>query len=367
MERGTAPLVVELCQTFTNYFTASNGLNLGFEIVERDKSKISFFYFTDEDISEIEFRERLAQTERQMWNLVATNPGEALLQGEETPGATLALSRQSALINAVDGVSALLGIFFRVGVRIAVGSWKEKDTRALMGAIRFNDEGAERRASSLHQVLAEKYTGQTLFLLSEQQNHILSPMIGKGKAVTPEPRIKILFLGANSTGSPLELEREVSKIQNNLKLARERDNLVLKQEWAVTVDLLMQAMLDESPTIVHFSGHGGQSGIILQDEAGKPKTVSSDALAKLFKLFKDTVQCVVLNACYSESQAQAIRQHIPYVIGMRSRILDAAAVAFATGFYKAIGAGRDVPFAFDMGETSMRLESTGDEGVPVLI
>lgn len=236
-----------------------------------------------------------------------------------------------------------------------------------MGAIRFNDEGAERRASTLHQVLAEKYTGQTLFLLSAQQNHILSPIIGKGEIMPPDRRIKILFLGANSSGTPLDLEREVSKIQNNLTLARERDNLVLTQVWAVTVDSLMQAMLDKAPTIVHFSGHGGQSGIILRDEVGNPKIVSSDALAKLFKLFKDTVQCVVLNACYSESQAQAIRQHIPYVIGMRSRILDAAAVAFATGFYKAIGAGRDVPFAFDMGEASMRLESTGDEGVPVLI
>lgn len=41
--QSNAPLVLEICQTFTNYFTVSNGFNLGFEIVERDQTKVSFF------------------------------------------------------------------------------------------------------------------------------------------------------------------------------------------------------------------------------------------------------------------------------------------------------------------------------------
>jgi CHAT domain-containing protein len=179
--------------------------------------------------------------------------------------------------------------------------------------------------------------------------------------------VKILFLGANSAGSPLELDREVRKIQTSLKLAKERDNLELKQEWAVTVDTLMQAMLDESPTIVHFAGHGGESGIILQEDAGEPKVVSAEALSGLFKLFKDTVRCVVLSSCYSEPQARAIRRHIPHVVGMRSSILDLAAVAFSTGFYKALGAGKTIPFAFELGKTSIQLEGFFDEGSLVLL
>jgi hypothetical protein len=135
----------------------------------------------------------------------------------------------------------------------------------------------------------------------------------------------------------------------------------------VTVDSLMQAMLDESPTIVHFSGHGTESGIILEDESGEPKVVPADALSSLFRLFRDTVQCVVLNSCYSESQARAIRQHIKHVIGMRAGILDSTAIAFSTGFYKALGAGRDVPFAFDMGGVSIKMESASGEDIPILI
>lgn len=286
---------------------------------------------------------------------------------EGRTGTALSTSKESAVINAVDGVSALLGTFFRVGVRIALGAWKEADTKALLGAIRFNDEGAESRALSLHRVIIDKYTGRALFGFNHQQNELLIPMDVKSRNMLAPQKIRILFLGANSLISPLELDKEVRKIQTSLKLAKERDNLDLKQEWAVTVDTLMQAMLDESPTIVHFSGHGKESGIVLQDEIDEPKVVSPDALSDLFKLFKDTVRCVVLNSCYSESQARAIRQHIPYVIGMRSGILDSAAVAFSTGFYKALGAGKNIPFAFDMGRASIRLEGFSDESNLVLL
>ncbi len=367
ISQGNAPLVLEICQTFANYFTASNGINLGLEIVERDTTKVSFFYFTDEDISESAFRERLARTEQSLWNLLSASYEEQILALEAPPDTALTPRKESALINAVDGVSALLGTFFRVGARLALGTWKEADTKALLTAIRFNDNDDDHRALSLHRTLVAKYTGKDLFLINKEQNGLLPPMVRATPNLLPSGKIRILFLGANSSDSPLELEKEVKKIQTSLKLAKERDNLELKQEWAVTVDSLIQAMLDESPTIVHFSGHGGELGIALQDDTGDSQIVPTDALSDLFKLFKDTVRCVVLNSCYSESQAQAIRQHIPHVVGMRFAISDLAGTAFSTGFYKAIGAGRDIPFAFDMGKASMRMEGFSGEKVVALL
>jgi uncharacterized protein YjbI with pentapeptide repeats len=386
VEPGNAPLILELCQTFTHYAASSNGLNLGFEVVERDSSKISFFYFTDEDISEVEFLERLAFTEWCLWNLLTADPYARARSAEGWNGSSAYTGdpftslvaceadveprsggNESVVINAVDAISALLSIFFRVGVRIAVGAWKADDTRALLNAVRFNDQGAEERALTLHQAFVEKYTGQTLFGISQEQNQLLTPMAERS-ATRPNPGIiKILFLGANSWRSPLDLEVEVKKIKDNLKLGREREGLVFEQEGAVTIDSLMQAMLDHSPTIVHFAGHGEQSGIILRDEVGEPRAVSAEALSNLFRLFKDTVRCVVLNACYSEPQARAIRRHIPYVIGMRAEIMDCAAAAFSAGFYKAIAAGRDVPFAFDMGEARIKLEGVEGANIPILL
>jgi hypothetical protein len=183
----------------------------------------------------------------------------------------------------------------------------------------------------------------------------------------PSDRIRILFLGANSTGEPLDLEREISRIQQDLRMARERDALEFRYVAAVTSDTLMQAMLDESPTIVHFSGHGGARGIFLRDEEGNPRLVTGDALASLFALFPETLRCVVLNACWSEAQAHAIRRHVPHVIGTRARILDEAARAFSAGFYKAVGAGKDVPFAFEAGRARVHMEGLGGEDLLVLL
>jgi len=168
-------------------------------------------------------------------------------------------------------------------------------------------------------------------------------------------KTKILFLAANPWTMPkLELEKEIEKIQTNLKLAKEKDNLELKYKEAVSMESLIQALLDESPDIVHFSGHGVEQGIILQDEYGARKIVTREALESLFKEFKDRIKCVILNACYSELQATAIKSFVPIVIGMKEELDDEAAIAFSTGFYQAIGAGKNIPTAFNLGLSTIK-------------
>jgi hypothetical protein len=144
----------------------------------------------------------------------------------------------------------------------------------------------------------------------------------------------ILILAANPTDAArLRLDQEVREIDNGLQRAQRRDEFVLKQAWAVRRTDFRRAMLDLRPDIVHFCGHGsGEEGIAFEDENGQAKFVSTDALTGFFELFADKVECVVLNACYSEAQAEAIAEHIPYVIGMKSAIGDAAALEFAVAF-----------------------------------
>jgi len=66
-------------------------------------------------------------------------------------------------------------------------------------------------------------------------------------------------------------------------------------------------------------------------------------LSDLFHQVDDAVECVVINACYSKAQAEAISQHINYVIGMNAAIQDDMAIAYARGFYLALGAGESIP------------------------
>jgi hypothetical protein len=106
--------------------------------------------------------------------------------------------------------------------------------------------------------------------------------------------------------------------------------------------------------------------LILENEVGKAVAVSTEALAGLFELFADRVECVVLNACYSEVQAEAIAQHIPYVIGMNKAIGDRAAIEFAISFYDALGAGESIEFAYKLGCNAIRMAGIEEYLTPVL-
>jgi CHAT domain-containing protein len=100
---------------------------------------------------------------------------------------------------------------------------------------------------------------------------------------------------------------EVREIDAGLRRANQRDRFHLEQRWAVRSRDVQNALLDLKPQVVHFSGHGeNEIGLILENEVGKAVAVSTEALAGLFELFAERVECVVLNACYSEVQAEAI-------------------------------------------------------------
>jgi hypothetical protein len=182
----------------------------------------------------------------------------------------------------------------------------------------------------------------------------------------PRPKT-ILFLAANPTGTtPLRLDKEHREIEEGLRRAGQRDHFALQQKWAVRPRDLQRAILDHDPQIVHFSGHGaGEQGIVLEDDHGRAKPVSAEALRSLFGLFPK-VECVLLNACYSEVQAEAIVGCVPYVIGMSQAIGDQAAITFATAFYDALGAGKRIDFAFQSGRAAIQLEGIPEHLTPVL-
>ncbi len=188
-----------------------------------------------------------------------------------------------------------------------------------------------------------------------------------GSGTTAPTEKTILFLAANPEDTAqLRLDEEVREIDASLQRARGRDQFVLQQRWAVRSRDVQRAMLDFRPQIVHFSGHGGEEGLVLEDKTGKAKFVDTEGLAGLFKSFSDCVECVVLNACYSEVQADAIARHIPYVIGMNKAIGDKAAIEFAVSFYDALGVGESVEFAYKFGCSNIHMAGIPEHLTPVL-
>lgn len=179
---------------------------------------------------------------------------------------------------------------------------------------------------------------------------------------------KILILAANPKDTPrLRLDQEVREIESGLSRSQQRDNFILKQIWATRPKDVRRAMLDFKPNIVHFCGHGGgKDGIAFEDDNGDTKLVSADALSGFFELFANTVECILLNACYSEIQAEAIKKHIKYVVGMKKGIGDSAAIEFAVAFYDAIGAGENLEFAYKLGCNAIQWTGLPEHLTPIL-
>ena len=181
--------------------------------------------------------------------------------------------------------------------------------------------------------------------------------------------IRILFVAANTIDTdPLQQGEEFREIQNKLRGSDSQAYFVLRSAWAARPDDLLQQMNEFRPHILHFSGHGSSAGeIMLQDNSGQVQTVSPAALKALFENFREWLRIVVLNACYSNVQAEALLDSADIVIGMKSAIGDKAAISFASAFYRALGFDRSVQDSFNQGLVSLQLEKIPEEGIPVLL
>ncbi|WOD37176.1 hypothetical protein [Nodosilinea sp. E11] len=181
-------------------------------------------------------------------------------------------------------------------------------------------------------------------------------------------KVTILFLAADpSDAARLRLGQELRDIREKLQLSKQREYFSLHSRESVRPGDITQAIFDVEPQIVHFSGHGmGTGDLCFEDVLGKTHPVQSEVLASLFELVSEQVSCVVLNSCYSERQAKSIAQHIPFVIGMNQAIGDKAAIAFAVGFYKALGAGRLFKDAYKFACVEIQLQGVSEHLTPIL-
>ncbi|WP_437907244.1 CHAT domain-containing protein [Sorangium sp. So ce327] len=206
------------------------------------------------------------------------------------------------------------------------------------------------------------------------------------------PDMKILFLGANPFDTTrLALDREIREITRRLRASPHAERFELVHEWALRVGDIQAALLRHRPQVVHFSGHGragvGHAGgpagmtrelpatepttgncseILVENDAGAAVPIATSALAELFRIVGG-VRCVVLNACHSAAQGEALRKQVDFVLGMGHAIQDEAAIAFAWAFYQGLGFGEPVDKAFELGKNQIHLAGSLDIDVPKLL
>jgi len=179
----------------------------------------------------------------------------------------------------------------------------------------------------------------------------------------------ILLMSANpDRQQPLRLDEERREIDRAVTFAQAGDRLAVRTADAVRLDDLQSALLRHGPAIAHFSGHGSASaGILVTDDFGYARPVPPDALSDLFRILRGGLRCVVLNACFTDDQARAIAAHVPWVVGMRNRVMDDAAIRFAAGFYEGIAHARSIGVSFELGRNRLGLHGHADVDLPRLV
>lgn len=241
----------------------------------------------------------------------------------------------------------------------------EKNYRDEEARVRKKNEKIERRR-------LQEVTHQAATMEQEIRRHgrlqtLMHDDIEKLKAI-PE-RITVLFMAANPIDTDrLRLDEEARSIEQKIRLSEYRDSLNFVSRWATRSSDILQAINETNPTIVHFSGHGGETGeLALLNPDGTTKMVSKKAITSVMATASDTIRLVVFNACFTESQAISITEHIEAAIGMSDAIGDDAANIFAAQLYSSIGFGHSLQTSFDQAIAALSLEGIPQLEIPRII
>ena len=180
--------------------------------------------------------------------------------------------------------------------------------------------------------------------------------------------ITVLFLAANPIDTPaLRLDEEARSIQEKIRLSEYRDSIRFESRWATRASDILQAINETNPTIVHFSGHGADTGeLALLNPDGSTKLVTKEAISMAMSTASDTIRLVVFNACFSEIPAQNVVGPIASAIGMSTSIGDDAACVFAAQLYSSIGFGRSLQTSFKQAVAALMLEGIPEDDTPRL-
>lgn len=166
--------------------------------------------------------------------------------------------------------------------------------------------------------------------------------------------LKIFLLSADpKEGSPLNVDVESNQINEVYRLSNYREDFSIESTTATNYDNLLDVLMRNEASIIHFSGHGvGEEGLVLVDKKGEKNILKTQTLTQLIDVLQSEnqhIQCVFLNGCYTEIQAQAISSSVEYVIGMSDQVFDDDAVKFAKYFYKGLFEKKSIETSFKLG------------------
>jgi hypothetical protein len=186
----------------------------------------------------------------------------------------------------------------------------------------------------------------------------------------PKPeKLRILMLAASSEGD-LRVGREQKRIRAAVQSALHRDLVELDVRPSATANDLLDGITGFRPHVVHFSGHGDDDLVVLEDELDTHHpgvVVSAEAFAHAIAATDTPPLLVVLNSCNSAAQAPLlVGQVAPFVVGMPGTIEDGDAITYATAFYAAVANGQSILSAHYSGRAALEMAGLREPDLPTL-
>jgi hypothetical protein len=180
--------------------------------------------------------------------------------------------------------------------------------------------------------------------------------------------LTILYLTASPPEEVrLRVDAEVRLVMEAIRKSNFRDNVSIHYRPAADLNSLIDGLNEVTPQIVHFSGHGNETGLATDSGRIGERAVgdlSFDLLAKAIGATDTPPQIVVLSACKSSGAKKALLTVTQILISMQETISDIAATAFAPRFYTALASGQSVETAFKQGKVAVEAVSISETDTP---
>lgn len=279
------------------------------------------------------------------------------------------VSTQSPVGELCRGLARSLGSFDAVDPRTAADSWflalalelaagRDAEVRGQLAALATATGRADEDAAPRGVSVRFQGNGNTVQAAGRDLHNHAGPSAapGQGPAAEHAGEFAVLFAAATPDDfGRTRVDHEARAIRETLERSPQRDRIHLHVRAAVRPHDLTEALLRLAPRVLHLSGHGDGANheLCLENGDGTSHPASAGSLRGILQ--RMAVECVVLNACHGRSNAPALLESVAYVISTDGPMSDPMAVTFSTGFYQALGAGREVPDAYEWGCGLVRL------------
>lgn len=216
----TQRLMEDMANTFVNFFTKHNRYNLGFQVVEKKENLITYFYFSDEDISDEEFLSYLRYTENDMWDRIKNESLNARNFTQINAMADNANALQSHFLRA-----DFASLFYKMGVAYSTGEMTDTQINQILSTVHFNEHWESINPSDVIKLLEARFTPQILiqqFNFPHKMKQIINTLNNFGKMINADA-VTIIESSPNLSENDKGI---VQFIQDNAKTNEEKVDLL---------------------------------------------------------------------------------------------------------------------------------------------